>query len=35
MVGMAVLLFSNFPPAGSTLVDEEAEEAEETGDDQN
>lgn len=32
MVGMAVLLFSNFPPAGSTLIDEEAEE---TGEDQN
>lgn len=32
VVGMAVLLFSNFPPAGSTLVDEEAEE---TGEDQN
>ncbi|KAH8127697.1 hypothetical protein LI328DRAFT_164691 [Trichoderma asperelloides] len=32
VVGMAVLLFSNFPPAGSTLIDEEAEE---TGEDQN
>lgn len=27
VVGMTVLLFSNFPPAGSTLIDEESEEA--------
>lgn len=31
MIGMTVLLFSRFPPAGSTLVDEDAEE---TGEDQ-
>ncbi|KAM0257126.1 hypothetical protein ACHAQJ_004591 [Trichoderma viride] len=31
VIGMAVLLFSNFPPPGSTLVDEETEE---TGNDQ-
>ncbi|KAL6894855.1 hypothetical protein GGI43DRAFT_424697 [Trichoderma evansii] len=28
VIGMAVLLFSSFPPTGSTLVDEEAEETE-------
>ncbi|KAL7809367.1 hypothetical protein V8C44DRAFT_350543 [Trichoderma aethiopicum] len=30
VVGMMVLLFSNFPPSGSTLIDEESEEANET-----
>ncbi|PTB65017.1 MFS general substrate transporter [Trichoderma citrinoviride] len=32
VVGMTVLLFSNFPPAGSTLIDEENEESEEAND---
>lgn len=31
MIGVAVLLFSRFPPAGSTLVDEDVEE---TGEDE-
>jgi hypothetical protein len=29
MIGMAVLLFSNFPPLGSTLIEKDDEEEEE------
>ena len=29
MIGMAVLLFSNFPPLGSTLIEKDDEEREE------
>lgn len=32
MIGMAVLLFSNFPPLGSTLIEKDDEEGEEQAD---